>query len=425
MHPEIRKFPSEEFYSNKLCDAQRITLEVEKFNSGTLEEGKKPRVVSNLVKVGSQSHLNPVMFFNLTTHEETHGKSFRNQMECHFVMSFLTYLAPLLKDYSIGIITPYKSQVELIKNEIHNRKHSKVTSSSTTNSTSSTSSNSNMIDENTVNNWKDLIIEVNTVDGFQGKEKDFIILSTVRTRSLGFLTDLRRLNVAITRAKKCLILVGNERLLREDKIWKDMFDDLHKRDCVHQISRNNFRDYVHFSKLNTTFFGESIVNEVNAPSPESNVNQNKIKIKIDTTSGIVGGIGGVEGGNIDNNNLKKSILTTRTGTETQNQSEKLPPSQPNNNNNNKILSNKKNINKKIIDNDNNDDDEEEEGEIKESKTPSSQHNPINQNRNNQSNVLRSNLQKRDRSMNVGNEMRNRNVANSSLNYQTNKRSRFS
>ena len=52
-------------------------------------------------------------------------------------------------------------------------------------------------------------IEVNTVDAYQGREKDIIIISTVRTHGLGFLNDYRRMNVAISRAKNFLWIVGN------------------------------------------------------------------------------------------------------------------------------------------------------------------------------------------------------------------------
>lgn len=75
---------------------------------------------------------------------------------------------------SIGIISPYKGQVENLERRLR------------------------YISDNTND------VEVRSVDGFQGREKDLIIFSTVRSNSagrIGFLNDYRRLNVAITRAK--------------------------------------------------------------------------------------------------------------------------------------------------------------------------------------------------------------------------------
>lgn len=65
---------------------------------------------------------------------------------------------------------------------------------------------------------------MSTVDAFQGAEKDIIILGCVRTKSLGFIEDARRLNVAITRAKRHLIVVGKESLLRRNQNWRYIID---------------------------------------------------------------------------------------------------------------------------------------------------------------------------------------------------------
>lgn len=243
MHPEIRKFPSSEFYSNKLRDALRITTEVEQFNSGTLGDDKKRRVVADFIQINSKLHLNPVMFFNLNSREEIHGKSFRNPTECNFLFSFLSFLSPVLLGFTVGIITPYKSQVDAIRREISNLKQRNPSASSTTSSSS--------------NFWRELLIDVNTVDGYQGKEKDIIILSTVRTRSIGFLTDQRRLNVAITRAKRCLVIIGSQRLLCEDPVWNHMITDLQERQYVFNVTSDDFRNFSGYHDLEVGIHGKT------------------------------------------------------------------------------------------------------------------------------------------------------------------------
>ena len=64
------------------------------------------------------------------------------------------------------------------------------------------------------------------MDGYQGQESDIVILSTVRgysrNKSIGFLKDIRRMNVALTRAKFSLFIVGNAESLNENDFWKQL-----------------------------------------------------------------------------------------------------------------------------------------------------------------------------------------------------------
>ncbi|XP_038648115.1 protein ZGRF1-like isoform X3 [Scyliorhinus canicula] len=63
-------------------------------------------------------------------------------------------------------------------------------------------------------------VQVSTVDAFQGAEKEIIILSCVRTRQLGFIDSEKRMNVALTRGKRHLLIVGNLTCLRNNRLWK-------------------------------------------------------------------------------------------------------------------------------------------------------------------------------------------------------------
>ena len=75
-------------------------------------------------------------------------------------------------------------------------------------------------------------IEVGTVEIFQGREKEVIIMSAVRTKlfhhdnctHIGFLSNPKRFNVAVTRAKNLLIIVGNPEVLKTDERWAEMME---------------------------------------------------------------------------------------------------------------------------------------------------------------------------------------------------------
>ncbi|GAV05937.1 hypothetical protein RvY_15988-2, partial [Ramazzottius varieornatus] len=185
MHPILSAFSSNIFYE------------------GSLQNGVSPvdRIMSEM-EFPWPNIEKPMFFFNTCGSEELAGSgtSFLNRAEAQTVEKITTQLLKGgVKPEQIGIITPYEGQRSFLVQHMQ-----------------STGSLPIKLYQ---------AIEVASVDAFQGREKDFVIMSCVRSnehQGIGFLKDPRRLNVALTRAKYGLIIVGNAKILAKQPLWNHL-----------------------------------------------------------------------------------------------------------------------------------------------------------------------------------------------------------
>ncbi|KAL6122869.1 hypothetical protein NUSPORA_00130 [Nucleospora cyclopteri] len=160
MHKSICDIPNKLFYENQLQTAINI-LEAR------------------------ETEFKPVNFINIPFGKErtNSSKSYSNKTEAKVALDIAKAFYNKYGDlYNVLILSPYKSQISCMKTM--GRK-----------------------------------AEVNTIDGAQGSEADVVILSTVRRTHLGFIDDLRRINVGVTRAKKSLIILGYKNCLIKSIAW--------------------------------------------------------------------------------------------------------------------------------------------------------------------------------------------------------------
>uniref|UniRef100_A0A0D9W8K7 DNA2/NAM7 helicase-like C-terminal domain-containing protein n=1 Tax=Leersia perrieri TaxID=77586 RepID=A0A0D9W8K7_9ORYZ len=199
MRPEISKFPVASFYDSKISDG--------------------PNVVSpNYKRITLPGKMfGPYSFINVDGGHETtekYGRSLKNTIEVAVVLWIVQRLFEESvfsgSKLTVGVVSPYNAQVRAIQEKI--------------------GKTYDMYDG----------FSVKSVDGFQGAEEDVIIISTVRSNgagSVGFLTNLQRTNVALTRAKHCLWIVGNGTTLSNSKsVWQKVVADAKHRECFFEAS---------------------------------------------------------------------------------------------------------------------------------------------------------------------------------------------
>jgi len=197
-HPKIAEFSAKCFYHNRI-------------RSGITASSRPPPA-----GVAWPNPACPVAFMEIGEDETIEGESKANHAEAEMVKQivFNVLAEGELGPEDIGVVTPYMAQVRLLRRMIR--------------------------DSLPPNDRK--LLEIASVDNFQGREKELIIFSAVRCNprgNMGFLADWRRLNVMLTRARRGLLVLGAAQTLRHDPHWSEWLAWCHKHGAT--ISRRQKR----------------------------------------------------------------------------------------------------------------------------------------------------------------------------------------
>lgn len=213
MHPALSRFPSDFFYEGSLQNGINLF----------------EREMHDIEFPWPQPN-KPMFFYCCQGQEEIAGSgtSYLNRSEAAYVERITTcFLKAGVKPEQIGIITPYEGQrAYLVQYMQYNGSlHAKL--------------------------YQD--IEIASVDAFQGREKDIIIMSCVRSnerQGIGFLNDPRRLNVALTRAKYGIITVGNPKVLSKHTLWNHLLNYYKENGVLVEGPLNNLKpSLIQFNKI--------------------------------------------------------------------------------------------------------------------------------------------------------------------------------
>jgi senataxin len=214
MHPEIRSFPSRHFYENKLEDAPSVVeLPPEVYHSHTLfkpyavfdvARGREQRRqgAGGSLSNAAEAELAACLYASLRSEVlKQHNKT------CATISNATGFTSSPAK-VSVAVITPYREQRAVLRQTFI-----------------SVCGSADVLKE----------VAIETVDSYQGRQVDIVILSCVRagaTGGLGFVNDIRRLNVAITRARRSLWVLGSVATLRSNVEWRALLDDAEERGVV-------------------------------------------------------------------------------------------------------------------------------------------------------------------------------------------------
>ncbi|CAH4032860.1 unnamed protein product [Pieris brassicae] len=173
MHQSIADYPNRAFYADQIRTVPRPPVDLD---------------------------IPPYTILGIHSGDKGQGLSGANDLEACGVSRLAAALAQITrpKGLSFAVITPYAAHRDLIRKYL---KHEE----------------------------SDSLIEVNTVDSFQGQERDVVIVSLARSHGLGFLTDAGRMNVMLTRARHALVVCLNPHAVMRNDQWRTLIEDSQQR----------------------------------------------------------------------------------------------------------------------------------------------------------------------------------------------------
>jgi superfamily I DNA and/or RNA helicase len=194
MHDAIMQFSSSQFYKGTLL----------------ADETVRGHLLSDLPDVTSSPFTDePITYIdtagaNYDEEQEPDGSSRRNPEECRLVLKKVSQLLEAgVQPADIAVIAPYAAQIRLLRERAADRE-----------------------------------LEIDTVDGFQGREKEAVIISLVRSNregEIGFLSDTRRMNVALTRARRKLIVIGDSSTLGGHPFYAALLEYFEQAGAYHTV----------------------------------------------------------------------------------------------------------------------------------------------------------------------------------------------
>ncbi|KAL3807904.1 hypothetical protein ACHAXA_008408, partial [Cyclostephanos tholiformis] len=217
MHPDISDFPRRIFYGGLLLDGPNV------------KHAEYGNPLKRLVFQKFQA-FRSFTVLDLESTEERGGTSLSNAGEAHLALHLFENLRKGTDGQSVSsrvaVITPYAQQASLLRRTF----------------------------SNSLGPGYERFVEISSVDAFQGREANIVIFSCVRaagSNGIGFLSDVRRMNVALTRSKHFLFIIANTRCITVNPYWRELVNHARESEAIIKVPWSGSRHSYSFPDLST------------------------------------------------------------------------------------------------------------------------------------------------------------------------------